>query len=79
MIRPILNKFQIKEEFSVLLMNSNPAVHPQFDGVRIEYKAASNNEYDSVILFTKNEERLLNWVPEVEKLQRKDRQLWLSY
>lgn len=79
MANPLLKKFQIKEEFSVLLMNSNPSIHPLFDGARVEYKAATNDEYDSVILFTKNEEELRKWVPEADKAQKKDGQLWLSY
>ena len=63
----------------MLLMNSNPAVHPLFEGVRAEYKAVSKDEYDSVILFTKNEEELRTWVPKAEKAQKKEGQLWLSY
>ena len=79
MNNPLLKKLQIKEEFSVLLMNSNPSVHPLFEGIRVELKAANDQDYDSVILFTKNEDELRHWVPEASKLPKKDGHLWLSY
>ncbi len=75
----LLKKLQIKEEYSVLLMNSNPSVHPLFEGVRIELSVAGDQDYDSVILFTRNEEELRKWVPEASDLPKKDGQLWLSY
>ncbi len=79
MVNPLLKKLQIKEEFSVLLMNSNPSVHPLFEGVRVEYSGVNNEDYDSIILFTKNEEELNDWVPKASKLQGREGQLWLSY
>lgn len=75
----LLKKLQIKEEFSVLLMNSNPSVHPLFEGVRIELNAASDQGYDSVILFARKEDELRQWVPEASKFPKKDGSLWLSY
>lgn len=79
MKNPLLKKFQLKEEFSVLLMNSNPAIHPLFEGIRLELSSIKDEEYDSVILFTKNEEELKKWVPKASKKQKKDGSLWLSY
>lgn len=75
----LLKKLHIKEEYSVLLMNSNPLVHPLFEGVRIELSVTDDQDYDSVILFTRNEEELRKWVPEASDLPKKDGQLWLSY
>mgnify|MGYP003640278955 CR=1 FL=1 len=79
MENPLLKKFQLKEEYSVLLMNSNPSVHPLFEGVRLELSSIKDKEYDSVILFMKNEEELNKWVPEASKKHKKDGKLWLSY
>ncbi|MBO6523299.1 MAG: YdeI/OmpD-associated family protein [Balneolaceae bacterium] len=75
----LLKKLQIKEEFSVLLMNSNPSIHPLFEGVRVEFNAATDQDYDSVILFTRSEEELKKWIPQASDLPKKDGQLWLSY
>ncbi len=60
-------KLQIKEEFSVMLMNSNPSVHPLFEGARIELNAASDQDYDSMILFTRNEDKLKRWTNNAKK------------
>lgn len=79
MENPLLKKFQIKEEHSILLMNSNPSIHPLFEGVRIEYSDIQNQDFDSIILFTKNEEELRKWVPKVSKKHKKTDQFWLSY
>ncbi|MEQ9308175.1 MAG: YdeI/OmpD-associated family protein [Balneolaceae bacterium] len=79
MENPLLKKFQLKEEYSVLLMNSNPSIHPLFEGVRVEYSEINDQEFDSVILFTKNERELRKWVPEVSKKHNKTDQFWLSY
>lgn len=79
MKNPLLKKFQLKEEYSVLLMNSNPAIHPLFEGIRIEFSNIDNQEFDSVILFTKNENELRRWIPEASKKQKNKGHLWLSY
>lgn len=79
MENPLLKKFQIKEEYSVLLMNSNPSIHPLFEGVRVEYSEINDQEFDSVILFTKDEKELRKWVPKASKKQNKEGHLWLSY
>lgn len=79
MINPLAKKFQIKEEYSVLMMNSNPDVHPLFDGVRIEFKPAANEQYDTVILFTRNEEELTRLVSEADHKTKEQGNLWLSY
>lgn len=76
---PLLKKFQIREEYSVLLMNSNPSMHPLFDGVRIEYSDVTNEDFDSIILFTKNEKELRKWIPEAIKKNTKGGHFWLSY
>ncbi|GAB5407683.1 MAG: YdeI/OmpD-associated family protein [Balneolaceae bacterium] len=79
MENPLLKKFQLKEESSVLLMNSNPTVHPLFEGVRIEYSDIQNQDFDSVILFTENEDELRKWVPKATKKHTREKKLWLSY
>ena len=79
MPNPLIKKFQIKEEYSVLLMNSNPNIHPLFEGIRVEYKASKGEEFDSVILFTKSEQEILDLVPQAEANKKKEGLLWLSY
>ena len=76
---PLLKKFQIKDEYSVLLMNSNPSLHPLFDGVRIEYSDVTDEDFDSIILFTKNEQELRKWIPEAINKKTNGGQFWLSY
>lgn len=79
MENPLLKKLQLKEEFSVLLMNSNPDVHPLFEGLRIEFSEIGNSQYDSVIIFTKNEDELRNLVPKAASKRKDGGQIWLSY
>ncbi|RNC83819.1 MAG: DUF3052 family protein [Balneola sp.] len=79
MSNPLFKKLQLKDDYSVLLMNSNPGVHPLFDGIRIEFSSADDEHFDSVILFTKNESELREWIPKAADRQKKEGQLWLSY
>lgn len=79
MNNPLAKKFQIKEEYSVLMMNSNPDVHPLFNGVRIEFHPTADEQYDTVILFTRNEEELTRLVSEADQKTKTDGNLWLSY
>ncbi len=79
MSNPLFKKLQLKDDYSVLLMNSNPGIHPLFDGIRIEFSSTKDEHYDSVILFTKNESEIKEWVPKATDKQKKEGQLWLSY
>lgn len=79
MINPLAKKFQIKEEYSVLMMNSNPDVHPLFDGVRIEYKSSSEQQFDTVILFTRNEDELIRLITKADEKTKDQGNLWVSY
>ncbi len=79
MSNPLFKKLQLKDDFSVLLMNSNPNVHPLFEGIRIEFSSLKDEHFDSVILFTKNESELQEWIPKATDKQKKEGQLWLSY
>lgn len=79
MKNPLQKKFQLKDEYSVLLMNSKPDIHPLFEGIRVEFSNIENTQFDSVILFTKNEEELRHWVPEAESKRKKTGKMWLSY
>lgn len=79
MKNPLLIKFQIKDEYSVLLMNSNPSVHPLFSGVRLEFSPNDDGDFESVILFTQNELELRTWFPEALSRKKVNGQLWLSY
>ncbi len=79
MSNPLFKKLQLKDDFSVLLMNSNPSVYPLFDGIHIEFSSAKDEHFDSVILFIKNESELQHWIPKATDKQKKEGQLWLSY
>lgn len=79
MENPLLKKLQIKDEYSVLLMNSNPAIHPLFEGVRIEFNPSQKDTFDSVILFTKNEDELTKLVSTADEKRKDSGTLWLSY
>lgn len=76
---PLLKKLQIKDEYSVLLMNSNPSIHPLFEGARIEFSPSKKEEFDSVILFTRNEKELTNLVSNADEKRRENGIFWVSY
>ncbi len=79
MVSAIAKKMLLKEEYSVLLLNSNPNVHPLFDGIRFEYSATENRGFDSVIMFAQNEEEIGRFLPKADSSLKPKGLLWLSY
>ncbi len=79
MISALVKKLQLKEEFSVLLFNANPRIHPLFDGIRFEYEHFNDKDFDSVILFTKNETEISKYLPKAGKHLKSNGLFWLSY
>lgn len=79
MDQSLFKKFQLKDEFSVLMLNSNPDIHPLFDGIRLEFSGAGDHSYDSVIFFSKNESELSEILPIAESNRKPEGQLWLNY
>ena len=75
----LFKKFQLKEEFSVLMLNSKPNVHPLFDGFRLEYAGAGDHSYDSVVFYSKNEAEITEHPSEKDTNQKHVQQVWLSY
>lgn len=60
-------------------MNSNPSIHPLFEGVRIEFSPSKEKEFDSVILFTQNESELTQLVPKADEKRKENGMFWVSY
>lgn len=79
MKKSLFKKLQIKKEYSVLLMNSNPEIHPLFEGIRIEFREKKEEHYDSVILFAKSEDEISRLLPDAKKKAEQEGQIWLSY
>ena len=75
----LFKKFQLKEEFSVLMLNSNPDIHPLFDGIRLEFSGAGDHSYDSVIFFAKEETDISETLPVADTNRKPKGQLWLTY
>lgn len=67
MVSELVKKMQLKEEFSVLLLNANPGIHPHFDGVRFEYKGFDNQKYDSLVMFAKDEQEIGQYLPKADE------------
>lgn len=67
MVSELVKKMQLKEEFSVLLLNANPGIHPHFDGVRFEYKGFDNQKYDSLVMFAKDEQKIGQYLPKADE------------
>lgn len=63
----------------MLMLNSNPDIHPLFDGIRLEFFGAGDHSYDSVIFFSKNESELSEMLPIAESNRKPEGQLWLNY
>ena len=79
MVSGLAKKFQLKSEYSVLLLNSNPDIHPLFDGVRLEYSSQENKGFDSVIMFARNEDEIGQFLPRADSNLKPKGLLWLSY
>lgn len=79
MVSAVAKKLQIKEDYSVLLLNSNPDLHPLFDGIRLEYSSENNRGFDSVIMFAKDEEEIGQFLPKADNNLKPRGLLWLSY
>lgn len=79
MVSGIAKKFQLKSEFSVLMLNSNPDVHPLFDGIRLGYSAKENTGFDSVIMFVRDEYEIGQYLPKADSSLKPKGLLWLSY
>lgn len=79
MATSLAKKLQIKEEYSVLLINSNPAIHPLFEGMRVEYESFGNSDFDSVILFARNEDEIGQFLPQADDKLKSKGLLWLTY
>ena len=67
MVSELVKKMQLKEEFSVLLLNANPGIHPHFDGVRFEFKGFDNQKYDSLVMFAKDEQEIGQYLPKADE------------
>lgn len=79
MVSGIAKKFQLKSEYSVLMLNSNPDVHPLFDGIRLGYSAKENTGFDSVIMFVRDEYEIGQYLPKADSSLKPKGLLWLSY
>ncbi len=79
MATTLAKKFQLKEEYSVLLLNSNPGMHPLFEGIRIQYNNFDDHSFDSVILFAKDEQEIGQLLPKADEHLKPQGLLWLSY
>ena len=58
MINPDLKDFRFIEEPFVQSLNTNPYSHPLFSGVRMEFLNFDDHTFDSVALFTRQEQCL---------------------
>jgi hypothetical protein len=79
MVSGLAKKFQLKSEYSVLMLNSNPDVHPLFDGIRLQYHATENKGFDSVIMFARDEEEIGQFLPKADLNLKPKGLLWLTY
>ena len=79
MDNPLRKKFQLKEEYSVLLLNSNPSVHPLFEGIRVQFEGMGDHSFDSVIFFARDEQEINQQLPKAEANRKPKGNLWLSY
>lgn len=75
----LAKKFQLKSEYSVLMLNSNPDIHPLFDGIRLQYHSTENEGFDSVIMFAKDENEIGQYLPKADSHLKRKGHLWLSY
>lgn len=79
MQNPLSKKLQIKDTFSVLILNAPNEVLSEFEGIDFDAVANQQIVYDTIIAFTENKAMLSEWIPKAAAYRQPQKQLWFAY
>jgi hypothetical protein len=79
MNNPLLKKFQLGMDTSILLINAPIGAVRLFDNTTITLENAGNNVYGLVIIFVQNEQEIMQFLPTAVTYRKEKGLLWLSY